>query len=146
MCTAQHAHRVLVVPDPSQLDSSAESVPRGHVREGDGGAERILPTRASKLRRRILVDAEHSSEPARDPHLDIRDSPGGSDSESGTGSGRGSRSDAQGGDTTSNVVTVSTFDPEAAAPALPLQKKVPQDGPALFTELVPAASPCCRQC
>ena len=49
MCTVQDAKQVLVVPDPSQVDSSAECVLPGHVPEGDGGGQRILPMRLAKL-------------------------------------------------------------------------------------------------
>ena len=124
VCTVQDAQQVLVVPDPSQVDSSAEYVPPGHVPEEDGSVQRILPMRSAKLHRRIVVDAGDSSEPAGDPQSDIGDSPSGSDSgsESGGESGSGSGSDASDGDATSSAVTVSSSDLEAAAPALPPQK------------------------
>ena len=67
MCTVQDAQQVLVVPDPSQVDSSAEYVPPRHVPEGDGSAQRILPMRSGKLHRRIVVDVEDSSKPAGNP-------------------------------------------------------------------------------
>ena len=38
VCTVQDAQQVLVVRDPSQVDSSAEYVPPGHVPEGHGSA------------------------------------------------------------------------------------------------------------
>ena len=124
---------MLVVPDTSQVDSSAEYVPPGHVPEGDGSAQRILPMRSAKLHRRIVVDAENSSEPAGDTQSDIGDSPSGSDSgnESGgeSGSGSGSGSDASDGDATSSAVTVSSSDAEAAAPAAPPQKKFRRTAP-----------------
>ena len=53
---------MLVVRDPSQVDWSVEYVPPGHVPEGDGSAQRILPMRSAKLHRRIVVDAEDLSE------------------------------------------------------------------------------------
>ena len=67
VCTVQDAQQVLVVPYPSQVDSSMEYVPPGHMPKGDGSAQRILPMQPAKLHRRIVVDAEHSSELARDP-------------------------------------------------------------------------------
>ena len=111
VCTVQDAQKVLVVPDPSQVDLSAEYVPHGHVPEGDGSAQRILPMRSAKLHWRIVVDAEDSSEPAGDPQLDIGDSPSGSNSgsESGIGSGSGSGSDASDGDATSSAVAVAVL-------------------------------------
>ena len=122
---------MLVVPDLSQVDSSAEYVPPGHVPEGDGSAQCILPMRSAKLHRRIVVDAEDSSEPDGDPQSDIGDSPSGSDigSESGSDGGTGSGSDASDGDATSSAVTVSSSDPEAAAPAPPPQKKFCRTAP-----------------
>ena len=126
VCTIQNAQQVLVVPHPSQVDSSTEYVPPGHVPEGDGSARRIFPMRSAKLHRHIVVDAEDSSEPVGDPQSDIGDSPSGSDSGSETGSESGSwsgsGSDALDGDATSNAVTASNFDPEAAAPAPPWRK------------------------
>ena len=131
VCTVQDAPHVLVVPDPLQVDSSAEYVPPGHVPEGHGSAQRILPMWSAKLHQRIVVDAEDSSKPARDPQSDIGDSPSGSDSgsESGSGSGSGSGSDASDGDATSSAVTVSSSDPEAAAPAPPPQKNFRRTAP-----------------
>ena len=49
---------MLVVPDPSHVDWSAEYVPPGHVPEGDVSAQRILSMRSAKLHRRIVADAE----------------------------------------------------------------------------------------
>ena len=129
VCTIQDAQQVLVVPDPLQVDSSAEYVPPGHVPQGDGSAQRILPMRSSQLHRRIVVDAEDWSEPARDPESDIGDSTSGNDSGSESGSqsgsegGSGSGSDASDGDATSSAIIVSNSDLEAAVPALPPQKE-----------------------
>ena len=149
-CTVQDAQQVLVVPDPLHVDSAAQYVPPRHIPEADGSARRILPMRLAKLHRRIVVDAEDLSEPAGDPQSDAGDSPSGSDSGcesgSGSGSGSGSASDASDGDATSSAVTVSSSDFEAAAPAPPPRKKIPQDSPARWTQLVPTASPYLRGC
>ena len=106
---------------------AAEYVPPGHKPEANGSARRILPMRSAKLHRRIVVDAEDSSEPAGDPKSHARDSPGGSGSgcETGSGSGSGSwsASDTFDGDATSSTVTVSSSDLEAGAPAPPPRKK-----------------------
>ena len=66
-CTVQHAQQVSVVPDPLHVDSTVEYVPPGHVPEADGSACRIFPMQSAKPHRRIVVDAEDLSEPARDP-------------------------------------------------------------------------------
>ena len=123
VCTVQDAQHVLVVPDALHVESAAEYVPPGHVPEGDGTARRTLPMRSLKLHRRIVVDAEDSSEPVGDPQSDAVDSPSGSDIGCESGSGSGSGSDASDGDATSSAVTVSISDPEAAAPIPPPQKK-----------------------
>ena len=116
---------------PSQVDSSPEYVPPGHVPEGDRSAQRILPMRLAKLHGRVVVDSEDSFEPAGVPQSDIGDPPSGtgSGSESGSESGSGSGSDASDGNATSSAGTVSTSDLEAAAQAPPPQKKFRRTAP-----------------
>ena len=121
VCTLQDAQQVLVVPDPSHADSSAEYVPPRHVPGGDGSAQRILPMQSAKLHRRIVFHGEYSSEPAGDNRLDIGGSPIGTNS--GSESGSGSGSDAWDFYATSSGFTVSSSDPGTAAPAPPPRKK-----------------------
>ena len=66
-CTVQDAQQVLIVPISLHVDSTVEYVPPGHVPEADGSARRILPMQSAKLHRRIVVDAEKSSQLAGDP-------------------------------------------------------------------------------
>ena len=124
-----------VVPAPLQVNSAAEYVPPGHVPEGEGSVQRILPMRSAKLHRLIVSDAEDGSEPVGDPQSHIGDSPSGSDSgsesgsESESGSGSGSGSDASDSDATSSAIAVSISQPEAAALAPPPQKKFRRTAP-----------------
>ena len=119
-CTVQDAQQVLVVPDSLCVDSAAWYVPPGHIPEVDGSAHRILPMRSAKLHRRIVVDAEDSSDPVGDPQSYARDAPSGCDSgcESGSGDGNGSASasDASDGKATSSAVTINGCGPEAPPP------------------------------
>ena len=117
---------VAIVPDPTHVDSSAEYVPPRDVSGAEGSSQRTQLTRAAKLHRRIVVDAEDSADP--DPESDARSCSGsGSDGGSGSGSGRSSGSgsgsgSSSGSDATSSAITISSSDVEAAA-APPLAKK-----------------------
>ena len=112
----------IVLDSDAQLqDSAAEYVPIGHACDVGGAPGRIQPQRAAKLHRRVVVDAQDSTDP--DPHPDPNsDTASGSGSGSDSGSGSGSQHDSDGSGT-SSAVTVSSSDPEACPPQPPPKKR-----------------------